>query len=378
MRGQVIQGGALLHREESIETTRQKADFVLIMIPLILSLIGILMIVSTTSRGSFSASGSSLGMGNKQIVAFVLGIAGMVISYLFPIKFWKVAWPLSVIVALFLIVLTITPVGSSVGGAKRWLNLGFFMLQPSEIMSFAIVFWGASIANRENASIGAAKRFLAAIVIPSALLLLQPDLGSSMLIFAILMGIYMEKFGVKLPLIALAIAAVLVFILIIVAPYRARRLAAFSDPWSDPLNIGYQTIQGLIAPANGGLWGTGIGHGLQKLNYLPAAYTDFIYAAIGEELGLIGTLSILAMIMIWMMRSRRVYNMAEDGFTSSVAWGMVLSLIIPFYINIAGVTKMLPLTGMPLPFLSYGGTSMVMAWVKVGVLLRIQKDSSNG
>ena len=163
--------------------------------------------------------------------------------------------------------------------------------------------------------------------------------------------------------------------LIVFEPYRMRRLLAWLDPWRDPLNKGFQAIQGLIAFANGGLWGSGLGHGFQKLNYLPAAYTDFIYAAVGEELGFAGTLCILALFAFWLMQTRDSYFRSEDSFKATLIWGISLTILLPLVINVAGVTKMIPLTGMPLPFVSYGGTSLVTMWARVGLLLRLEKDS---
>jgi cell division protein FtsW len=127
----------------------------------------------------------------------------------------------------------------------------------------------------------------------------------------------------------------------------------------------------LIAFANGGVLGSGLGHGFQKLQYLPAASTDFIFAALGEELGLPGTIGVLALCVMWLGRCRSLYNHVEEGFDTSLVWGITLTIILPFCINIAGVTNMMPLTGMPLPFISYGGSSLVMMWMRVGILLRL-------
>ena len=164
-------------------------------------------------------------------------------------------------------------------------------------------------------------------------------------------------------------------LLIFFEPYRMRRVSAFLDPWSDPLDKGFQAIQGLIAFSNGGFWGAGLGHGFQKLNYLPAAYTDFIYAAIGEELGLMGTLGVLVLFAFWITQTRMIYYRVPDGFKSSLTWGITLTVVLPLVINVAGVTKMIPLTGMPLPFISYGGTSLLTMWSRIGIMLRLEKES---
>jgi cell division protein FtsW len=163
--------------------------------------------------------------------------------------------------------------------------------------------------------------------------------------------------------------------LIFFEPYRMRRVSAFLDPWSDPLDKGFQAIQGLIAFSNGGFWGAGLGHGFQKLNYLPAAYTDFIYAAIGEELGLMGTLGVIGLFAFWVSQTKMIYYRVPDGFKTSLTWGVTLTVVIPLVINVAGVTKLIPLTGMPLPFISYGGTSLLTMWSRIGIMLRLEKES---
>lgn len=207
-------------------------------------------------------------------------------------------------------------------------------------------------------------------------LLCQPDLGTTILVFLISMGMYVERVGFKLPIItgAVIIAAASPS-LVFGTSYRMRRISAFINPWNDPLDTGFQAIQGLIAFANGGFWGTGMGHGFQKLNYLPAAYTDFIYAAIGEELGLVGTVGVLMLFAFWIAQTRRIYYNLEDKFRSSLTWGVTLTVVLPLIINVAGVTKLMPLTGMPLPFVSYGGTSLLMMWSRVGMLMKLEKES---
>ena len=147
------------------------------------------------------------------------------------------------------------------------------------------------------------------------------------------------------------------------------------NPWDDPLDTGFQAIQGLIAFSNGGFWGAGLGHGFQKLNYLPAAYTDFIYAAIGEELGLVGTAGVLFLFAFWLTQTRKIYYRTHSEFKTVLTWGVTLTIVVPLVINVAGVIKFMPLTGMPLPFISYGGTSLLTMWSRIGLILRLEKES---
>jgi cell division protein FtsW len=152
------------------------------------------------------------------------------------------------------------------------------------------------------------------------------------------------------------------------------RLVAFLDPWENPLKEGFQIIQGLVAFSNGGVLGMGVGKGLQKLNYLPAAQTDYIFPVIGEEFGLLGTLTVIFLYVLWTLKSYRLYRLSRDPYTSLLLWGMTASVLFPMFINLGGVMKLMPLSGIPLPFVSAGGTALVFMWVRVGFLLRIGKE----
>jgi cell division protein FtsW len=154
------------------------------------------------------------------------------------------------------------------------------------------------------------------------------------------------------------------------------RIKAFLDPWKDPLGDGFQIIQGFIAFANGGFWGVGLGQGLQKLKYLPAVHTDFIFAAIGEELGFVGTASILAVFFIWFFTLMLTYRKLRGTFAGTVLWGVSLSIALALFINLGGIMKLLPLTGIPLPFLSYGGSALVTLWARIGIILRTVRDGT--
>ncbi len=359
---------------------RPRVDPLLWLIPLILSCIGILMVTSTTSPMSFDLSGTPFTMGSKQLKWLMLGICAMLFTYGLPMRFWYRVCGLLWFSSLILVLLTKVPgVGTAVGGAHRWLRVAGVSIQPAEIMAFAAVFVVARISvrheNNPDRCFGVTMMLLVVSVIP---LLMQPDLGSTILLLLICMGMYVERFGWKYPILTGAVGVGLIGFFILMEPYRMRRVRAFLDPWMDPLDTGFQTIQGLVAFANGGAWGSGLGHGFQKLHYLPAAYTDFIYAALGEELGLWGTLGVLLLCLMWVGRCRALYNRAPEGFSTAVIWGLVLTIVLPLAINIAGVTNLVPLTGMPLPFLSYGGSALVMMWMRVGVLLRIHKETSQG
>jgi cell division protein FtsW len=302
----------------------------------------------------------------------------MVAVYAIPTKFWRKLSGLFYIIAWFMSWLPLLPgIGEEVGGAHRWIHMPGFSLQPGELLCLATALHVAKIiARQQNSPRKAFAITLVIITISVIPLLIQPDFGTTILIFVITMGMFVERFGWRYPLfVGGGIAGVGLPLLILFEPYRMRRVTAFLDPWSDPLGKGFQAIQGLIAFANGGFWGTGLGHGFQKLNYLPAAYTDFIYAAIGEELGFIGTAGVLTLFAFWVYNVRSVYERLPDAFRASLTWGVTLTILFPLVINVAGVTKMMPLTGMPLPFISYGGTSLLTMWARIGILIRLDKES---
>ena len=350
-------------------------------VPLILSGIGILMITSTTSPNSFILTGTPFQTGMRQLYWLGIAVLCMFAVFCVPVRIWyRFSGPVLILMWLLSWLPLFPGIGEAIGGARRWIRLPGLgvSLQPGELLCLAMALHLAKLLSRgaERDPLKSFGRTLILIVIAVLPLLAQPDLGTTILIFTVSMGMYVERVGWRYPLIAGGLLGGIVFpLLIILEPYRMRRVTAFLDPWADPLNKGFQAIQGLIAFSNGSLWGTGLGHGFQKLNYLPAAYTDFIYAAVGEELGLIGTLCILGLFAFWLMQTRASYFRTNDAFRSSHIWGISLTVILPLVINVAGVTKMIPLTGMPLPFISYGGTSLVTMWSRVGLLMRLEKDS---
>ena len=357
-----------------------RTDISLWLIPLIMSWLGILMVISTTSSFVYDTSGSPFTMGIRQIRSLGVGFIVMLLTICIPTRFWRNVASFMWVTSVIMLVATLIPgIGSTVGGAHRWLRIAGVSIQPSEIVMLAVVLEMGKLFEKHSEDPPRCFRAVLILIAITALpLLKQPDLGSIILLTLVCMGMFVERFGWKFPLVTGSIGVLLLLMLIKLEPYRMRRLNAFMDPHADPLNSGFQTIQGLIAFANGGVWGAGLGHGFQKLQYLPAAYTDFIYAALGEELGLLGTLGLISLMAWWMMRCHSLYRHAPGSYEKSLAWGIILTILTPFFINVGGVTNLIPLTGMPLPFVSYGGSSLVMSWVRIGILLRVQRDITKG
>lgn len=350
-----------------------KTDLWLWVIPLFLSGLGLLAITSISGVSFNNDAIASVSLGLRQAKVLAMSIILMFTVFLIPAARWKRITPYLWGGALVLTFLTVLPsIGSEAGGASRWLRLGPVRFQPFELLAFSFV---AHLCNRLTAeTLTKRKAFirmfllLTLSVVP---LVLQPDIGGALLLAALGFGIYIERYGWGWPVLTCLVLAGPIGFVIGLKPYRMRRILAFLDPWKDPQNTGFQAIQGLIAFANGGLWGVGVGKGLQKLQYLPAAHTDFIFAAIGEEMGLLGTGLILLLFCVLSLRLFIHYRETSDLFLKSLIWGINLSVLLPVMINVGGVTKLFPLTGMPLPFVSYGGSSLLFMWIRVGLALRL-------
>ena len=353
-----------------------------IIIPLILSGCGLVMISSLSLRNSM-AGGNPYVAPLRQFQFIGMGLTLMMIC---------LAWSSSSVrknsgklfaLAFFLLVITAIPgIGIKVGGARRWLNLAVIRFQPLELALFAVPIFMAdrltdenSIANRGNFQ-SFVRPTLMVILMMGIPLMLQPNLGGTIIVTAICFVMHIERKGWKYPVWGFLLAVAAVVVLIMIAPYRMRRFNAFWDPWSDPHNTGFQIIQGLVAFANGSLTGVGIGKGLQEERYLPEGDTDYIFPAIGEEFGLVGTMFLLIMYALWTWKVYHIYRDAKTPFTKSLALGLTASVIFPMFVNVAGVTKLMPLSGIPMPFISSGGSSMIFMWAKVGLLMSIKMENN--
>lgn len=345
-------------------------------LPLLLSLFGILMIISITSR-----SGGQINlynMGGRQVLSLFIGFFAMLWCYILPLDFWKKGSFLFWAIAVALTFATLVPgIGVRAGGARRWIGIGPVVLQPLEVLSlFVPVHLAKCLSGSQGKPFEVFWRITLVIAAVSiAALLLQPNLGGTIMIVALCMSIHVENRGWLYPAVSGLFLAALTLPMVVLVEYRMRRVMAFLDPWADPLNTGFQSIQGRIAFANGGIFGVGIGKGLQKLNYLPAAHTDYIFPVIGEEFGLVGTLGVLAVFCFWFLIVWGLYRRQTDPFLSALTWGLGAAVAFPLFINLGGVMNLMPLTGIPLPFISYGGSALIFMWIKVGILLRIAKES---
>lgn len=281
--------------------------------------------------------------------------------------------------ALILLVLVLIPgIGREVGGARRWFRFKFLSFQPSELASLALIIYMADfISRKKNVINNFWQGFLPAMLIlglTAGLVILQPDLGTCLALVILVFTMFFLA-GLRLSYL-LYIALVnlpVLFILIFSVPYRRMRILTFLNPWADPKGSGFQIIQSQVALGSGGFFGLGLGHSLQKLFYLPAAHTDFVFSIIGEELGLLGTLGIIILFMVFIHQGYKIAKNAPDVFGHFLALGLVLMIALKAAINIGVSCGILPTKGLPLPFISYGGSSFVFDLIYVGLLLNIAR-----
>jgi cell division protein FtsW len=343
-----------------------------------LVVLGIIMILSASSVASFATYGSSFMFFKRQLLWALLGVAAFFIFARLDYRRLRgVGYVLFVIVVGLLLAVLIPGVGISAGGSARWLGLGPLSFQPSEVAKLALVLFAADVFSRKQERSFDSFSHTAIPLIPALgclalLVILQPDLGTTMVLGFIGLGMLFVA-GAPLRYIApLASAGVALAALAALAePYRRARVLAFLNPWADPFNTGYQTIQSLIAIGSGGWFGVGLGASRQKWLYIPNAHTDFIYAILGEEMGLFGTLIVLGLFGFLAYMGVRAARRAPDRFGMLLASGIVIWIALQAIVNIGAVTAALPITGVPLPLVSFGGTSLLVLLAAMGVLVNI-------
>jgi cell division protein FtsW len=290
------------------------------------------------------------------------------------------AWPLGIVTVVLMVLVLLPHFGVEVNGARRWLRLGPLQMQPAELAKIAAIVFMALWLERHRDRLSSLENgvvpFLALLGFTVLLVILERDLGTTLIVAGILLAQFLVAGGRKRHvLLLLLIMALCVYIFIRMEPYRLHRILAFIDPWSDPLNTGFQAIQSVVALGSGGFAGVGLGHSIQKYQWLPFAHTDFIFAIVGEETGLLGTSAVLALFGLFAYRGYRVALKAPDAFGSLLACGVTTWIALQAMINIAAVTVTLPTTGIPLPFISYGGSSLAIALLAVGILINVSTQS---
>ncbi|MFW5991797.1 MAG: putative lipid II flippase FtsW, partial [Halanaerobiaceae bacterium] len=356
-------------------------DYILIFVILTLLVIGLIMLLSASSVRALNLYNDSFYFFKNQLVSAIIGIGAMFLFMQIDYKIYKkLAKPILLISLLGLISVMVPGIGKTVGGSRRWISLGLINFQPSELAKLGLIIYLAEfIAERKEKITDFFQGILPPVIILGIiffLILLEPDLGTAVTITGTVFIILFAA-GAELRHLALLILTgmPLITYFILNEEYRRERLLAFLNPWSDPLDTGYHIIQSLMALGSGGIFGVGLGNSHQKFLYLPEPGTDFIFAVLGEEMGLLGTVTILLLFFILGWRGCKIALSVNDVFGTILATGITSMIILQAIINIGVVTASMPITGINLPFISYGGTSLVIMLSAIGILLNISLNS---
>jgi cell division protein FtsW len=359
------------------DTMKFSYDATLMFSVLFLVGIGIVMVYSASSALALKKFGTDYYFLKRQACFSLMGILAMVACRHIPLKVYKaLTYPLLLLSMALLVLIQVSGFGVSAGGAARWLNFMGISFQPSEIARLAMIIYLAYSMSKKQERI---KDFyigflphVIVLLIFTILIFLQPDFGSVVILCTITwIMLFVGGVGLRYLLSSLLLILPAVYFIMLNADYRLRRLTSFLDPWQYPTDAGYQIIHSLMAFGTGGIWGSGIGRGYQKLFYLPEPHTDFIFSVIGEELGLIGVLVILGLYALILWRGISIARNAGQGFNAYLAMGITVAVTLQVCVNMGVSLGLLPTKGLTLPFLSYGGTSLLINMASMGILMNI-------
>lgn len=364
-------------RRKGDQYNRLAFDYAMLLPVLMLTGIGIAMVYSASSELALKQYGNEYFFFKRQLSFAGIGLLAMLLCRYVPYRLYYKLNYLVVATALALLAaVLISSVGHTAGGATRWLNLGWFHFQPVELARLSlIIFLAYSLSKKQDRVEEFKVGFVPHVIILglfAGLILLQPDFGSTV-IFCMLTWIIMYAGRVRMLhlLSACIVVAPAILYVIFSSKYRSDRILIFLDPWRDPLNTGYQIIHSLMAFGSGGIWGKGFGRGYQKLFYLPTPHTDFIFSVIGEEGGLRWVVIVLCLFMIILWRGISISVNTREFFGSILALGLTVSIAIQAVVNMGVCVSLLPTKGLTLPFLSYGGSAMIMNMACIGILMNI-------
>ena len=360
-------------------------DKVLLFVVLALTSIGFVMMSSASVEFAGERYGSPFFHINRQLLFLVMSFIAGAVVFCIPMSVWqKYGWLLLFLGFALLLLVAIPGIGREVNGSRRWLPLGVMNLQSSEVAKFCILIYLAGYLVRRHDEVrNHWKGFIKPIAVLSimiVLLLLEPDFGAVVVMVSACLGMIFLS-GVKLLqfMALIVVSAVAVAVMAVSSEYRMQRLVCFVDPWEQPFDCGYQLTQSLIAFGRGEWFGTGLGNSVQKLFYLPEAHTDFVFAILAEELGLIGGLIVIALFVVLIVKMMLIGRMAELNkkfFSAYLAYGVGLVFAAQVFINIGVNAGLLPTKGLTLPFLSYGGSSMIMSFCLLALIFRIDYELS--
>ncbi len=353
---------------------KKYSSLTLLLLILILNAIGLFFVFEASIAESFNTFGHQYHFLQRQAMWLGIGIVGMFVVRLVPIKVWKKVAPLFFAGTIFLIFLTLIPgIGVKINGARRWINLGFTSLQPVEILKLGLIVYFAQWMSQHQRL----APFLFLTAIPSLLLLLQPDMGSLLILIAIDVALYFLAGGEIKHLLMIGGGGLLLLALAVISSdYRMRRLQTFLDPQTDPLGASFHVRQITLALGSGGWLGQGLGNSQQKYAYIPEASSDSIFAIVAEEIGFIGSSVVIILFFLYFTNLYRLAKKQKPGsYKHLLVMGVMIWLASQVCLNLAAVVVLVPLTGLPLPFFSYGGSSLVAVLLGNGIVLRIASET---
>ncbi|CAM3551473.1 putative lipid II flippase FtsW [Parendozoicomonas haliclonae] len=365
-----------------LQNSDRPLDTVLLGVFICCLALGLVMVSSASLSVSMDMNGDPFYFAIRQGIYIGIGLVAMLICMTISIESWFKLAPLALVVSVTLLIAVLF-VGREVNGSIRWLPLGFFNLQPSEVAKVGVVIYIASLLSRKidevrGEGLWGFARPIVILGIVGVLLLLEPDFGSTVVIAGAIMGMIFlagvrKRIFVVLTLGVVALGALLIWL----APYRVKRLTSYTDPWADQFGSGYQLTQSLIGFGRGGITGEGLGDSIQKLFFLPEAHTDFIFSVVAEEFGLIGAVMIVCLLFFIAWRAMEIGQLAEKAgqlFSGYMAYGLGLLFGSQVFINVGVSSGLLPTKGLALPLFSYGGSSLIMNCVAIGLLMRIDYE----
>ncbi|MFN8232549.1 MAG: putative lipid II flippase FtsW [Actinomycetota bacterium] len=350
----------------------------------LLSVAGLVMVFSASSVSAFTTYGSSFWFFNRQLLYAGIGAVVLVLTSRMRYTVWQRLSIPFLAATIGLLLLALHPAaGTSAYGASRWIDLGSFTLQPSEFAKLALVAFAATVLTKKRNRLDDPMHLVIplgiVVAIVAGIVIMQRDLGTTLiLVGTVFLLLFVAGVRLRYLMITGAFGLLCTGYLILGEGYRRTRLLSFSDPWADAQNTGYQLIQGLIALGSGGWFGVGLGASRQKWEFVPNAHTDFIFAIIGEELGFVGGLVILGLVVLLVYAGIRIAVRAPDTFGRLLAAGITAWIGLQAIVNLGAVTGLLPITGVPLPLVSFGGSALIVTLAAVGVLSNIARCSAGG
>ena len=360
-----------LRRKRKTSTKSGRIDKTLLWVSVLMTVVGILAVSDASAPQALAVFGDPYFFAKQQIIWSVVGFVGLIVAASIHYSYWKKnAFIIGAIAGLLLLAVLIPGIGTKVLGARRWISLGSFGVQPSEIAKFAMAVVMAKLIDEKYPF----KFGIGLIAGASLLVMLQPDLGTTLVIASVgLAQLFVGGMPIINLLATVASGALAAGLLILASDYRRARLMTFLESSGDPLGNSYHMRQILIALGSGGLLGVGLGQSRQKHLFLPETASDSVFAVIAEETGLVGAIVVIALLTFFILRLMKIAKNAPDNFGKILASGIAFWIAAQMFLNLSSVVAVTPLTGIPLPFFSYGGSSLVMILIGVGIILNISK-----